>query len=401
MQIPTTANWMTFAFDHLMSLGRAPDNDLDPCHDLIVREVARQDVTADLIVRWRDLESRSCHVNAFLSPDFLLPAWKWLEPGGSSFLLTVEERQSGRLRALGCFEESPASTSLPLPHLVAAKTIHSFRTGLLLDEDKADLTLNVWLKYLREQSQWGGVVFPSLRLDSILAQRIQSSVKACNLSWHTGTKISSAAFFSPIVTEETLTEHLSAHRRKLLRRKQRSLESLGPVRLHWIERPDEVAQAIEQFLILEDAGWKGAEGTSLQSDFAAAEFLRSMATGFFERGRLVLTQLLAGDHVVATSINLRGASTLFAFKIGWDPRFAKTSPGTLHQNLLLPLVCRDFPEVTCMDSCSRPGSFLEDIWPHRITIADAVIPTSRLALSALAAMNSVRFLKNLLHSAGK
>lgn len=383
-----------------MSSVSVMDDDPEPDSDLIVREVARHDVTPDLIVRWRDLESRSCHVNAFLSPDFLLPAWKWLEPDGTSFLLTVEERQGGRLRALGCFQESPASRSLPLPHLVAAKTIHSFRTGLLLDEDTADRTLDVWLRYLQKQSKWGGVVFPSLRLDSILAQRMQSAVKACHLSWHTGTKIASAAFFPPIASEGTLSAHLSAHRRKSLRRKQRNLESLGPVRLHRIERPSELAQAIEQFLILEDAGWKGAGGSSLQSNVAAAEFLRSMATGFFERGRLVLTQLLAGDHVVASSINLQGASTLFAFKIGWDPQFAKASPGTLHENLLLPLVCRDFPEVTCLDSCSRPGSFLEDIWPHRITIADAVIPTSRFGQSAVAAVESVRFLKNRLRSFG-
>lgn len=376
------------------------DNDLEADQDLIVQAVARHDVTADLIARWRDLESRSCHVNAFLSPEFLLPAWKWLDPDGSSFLLTVEERQGGRLRALGCFQESPASWSLPLPHLVAAQTIHSFRTGLLLDEDTADRTLDVWLRYLQKQSKWGGVVFPSLRLDSILAQRMQSAVKACHLSWHTGTTIASAAFFPPLASDGAFSAQQSTHRRKSLRRKQRNLESLGPVRLHRIEQPNEIAQAINQFLILEDAGWKGVERSSLQSNFSAAEFLRSMATGFFERGRLVLTQLLAGDHVVASSINLQGASTLFAFKIGWDPQFAKASPGTLHENLLPALVSRDFPEVTCLDSCARPGSFLEGIWPHRITIADAVIPTSRFGLSAVTAMESVRFFKNRLCSFG-
>ena len=400
MQIPTTHNWMTSAIDHLITLTQAPGKDLATRSDLVVKTVARQEVTADLIARWRDLESRSCHVNAFLSPDFLLSAWKWLEPDGRSFLMTVEEGQSGRLRALGCFEESPPNKCLPLPHLTASKTIHSFRTGLLLDEETANLTLDVWLKHLRTQSQWGGVVFPSLRLDSRLAQYMQSSVRTCNLSWHTGNTIQSAAVFTPLVADETQNAHLSAHRQKSLRHKLRQLESSGPVRLRWIDRPEEVAEAIEQFLILEDAGWKGAEGTSLRADLSGAEFLRSMAKGFFEQGRLVLTQLMAGDRVVATSINLLGESTLFAFKIGWDPQFAKSSPGTQHQNLLLPVVCRGFPKVTCIDSCARAGSFLEDIWPHRITIADAVIPTSRLALSAVAAMNSVRYLKNLLHSIG-
>lgn len=395
-QILQSANWITAVLDHLALTVNVPHSDVELDSDLVVREVARSEVTPDLIARWRDLESRSCHTNAFLSPEFLLPAWKWLEPDGRSFLLTVEERQSGRLRSLGCFQESPGSRLMAVPHLVAAKTIHSFRTGLLLDECTAEATLNVWFTYLQKQSQWGGVVFPTMRLDSILAQRMQSAMKACHLSWHTGPQITSAAFFPPIAFEGKLSEHLSKHRCKLLRQKQRNLESVGPVRLHRIERSDEVAQAIEQFLNLENAGWKGKEGTSLQSNFASAEFLREMATGFFERGKLVLTQLLAGDHVVASTINLHGASTLFAFKIGWDPLFAKASPGVLLENLMLPLVCRDFPEVTCLDSCARPGSFLEEIWPHQITIADAVIPTSRFGQTAVAAIESMRYLKNCL-----
>lgn len=401
MQMPTTPNWMTSAFDHWLAMSPVRVNDPGSKLEFVVKRIPRQEVTAELITRWRDLESRSCHVNAFLSPDFLLPAWKWMEPAGGSFLLTVEEVPSGRLRALGCFEDAQADTSLPLPHLVAAKTIHSFRTGLLLDEETVNQTLGVWLKFLQTQRQWGGVVFPSLRQDSRLAQYLQSAIRAGNLSWHTVNPVPSAAVFTPVLTDERLHAHQSSHRQKSLRHKLRQLESLGPVRLRWIDEPAEIAEAIEQFLILEHAGWKGAEGTSLMSDPAGAEFLRSMATGFFERGRLVLTQLLAGDQVVATSTNLRGGSTLYAFKIGWDPRFAKASPGMLHQNLLQTFVCQNFPEVTCIDSCARAGSFLEDIWPDRISVADAVIPTSRLALSAVAALNSVRYVKNLLHNIGK
>ena len=398
---PAPSNWMSTTLDQLLSMISVNDTKPESGLDLVVQEVARQDVTPELIQRWRDLESRSCHVNAFMSPEFLLPAWRYLEPDGNSFLITVEDRQSGRLTALGCFQESPATRELPLPHLMAAKTVHTFRTGMLLDNETASQTLDAWLVYIQRHLKWGGVVIPNLRLDSILAQRIQAALRDRNLSWHPRVKGTSAAFFSPIVSAETVSEHLSAHRRKSLRQKQRILEGWGPVRLRWIDHPDEVAQAIEQFLILEDAGWKGVAGTSLKSETGAADFLRSMATGFFERDRLVLTQLLAGDHVVASSVNLRGASTLFAFKIGWDPQFAKTSPGMLHQNLLLPLVYEDFPDVTCLDSCARPGSFLEEIWPHRINVADVIIPTSRMASSALAAIDSVRYLKNQLKNLGK
>lgn len=365
----------------------------DSNSDLIVREISRDEVTAELISHWRDLESRSCHVNAFLSPEFLVPAWKWLESTGNSFLMTVEERRSGQLRALGCFQSAPGSRLLPLPHLIAARTIHSFRTGLLLDQATADATLGAWLRHLQRQTKWGGVVFPSLRLDSILAQRLQAAAKSCRLSWHPTNTVDSAAYFPPIAADDSQYAHMSAHRRKLLRKKERSLESLGPLRLRCIERQEDIVPALERFLSLEHAGWKGEQGTSLKSNLATAEFLRMMASGFYQRGRLVLTELIAGNELIANSINLLHGSTLFAFKIGWNPQFAKSSPGTLHHAMLLPLVYREMPGVTCVDSCSRPGSFLESLWPHRVSIADAVIPTSRLSQGTVAAAEYVRCLK--------
>lgn len=117
------------------SVGRQVSTSVGSSSDgLIVKQLFRREVNAQLISRWRDLQNRSCHSNAFLSPDFLLPAWNYLDPNGNSFLLTVEEKSSDRLLALGCFEQSPASPSLPFRHIVAAKTIHSYRTGLLLDD---------------------------------------------------------------------------------------------------------------------------------------------------------------------------------------------------------------------------------------------------------------------------
>ena len=367
-----------------------PDEGTQP--QLVVRKIAHQDVTPAFIHRWQDLVSRSCHHNAFLSPDFLLPAWKWLGCDQKSFLITVEEKLGGRLRALGCFEESPGNSSLPLPHLEAVKTNYSVRSGLLLDEEGGDQILQTLLSDIRNHSDWAGVVFPGLRLDSILAQRLQSAVKKCELSWHTEGVHESAAFFPPIASEDILKGNYG----KSLRRKLRNLESAGPVRLRWIERPEELPAALEQFLFLEDAGWKGTEGTSMLADGGAATFLKEMASGFHQHGGLVITQLLAGEQVVASAINIRSGSTLFALKIGWDPQFAKAGPGTLHEHFLLPLVCQDFPDVTCVDGCSRPGSYLEDLWPHRVSIGDAIIPISRLGSLLTLGMNSARFLKKLL-----
>lgn len=97
----------------------------------------------------------------------------------------------------------------------------------------------------------------------------------------------------------------------------------------------------------------------------------------------------------AGSVNLLGATTLYAFKFGWDMRSAKSSPGALHQHLLLSLVCCELPDVTCLDSCARRGTLLEDLWPHWIDIGEAVLPKTRIAHSAVAALSSASRLKSL------
>lgn len=291
---------------------------------------------------------------------------------------------------LGCFEHSLASRSLPLRHLVAAKTIHSYRTGFLLDDLHSDATLDAWLTHIRNQSSLNGVKFPSLRLDSILAQRLQSAATRLGLSWRASSKCKSAALFPPIVSTDTVYSHLSAKRSKSLRRKLRGLEKLGPVRMRRIEHREELTAAVERFLELEHAGWKGQLGTSMRSSTKDIAFLRSMAAGFHERGQLLMTQLLVGDEVAATAVSLIGGTTVFTFKIGWNPQFASSSPGAIHMQMLLPLICEDFPEITCLDSCSRPDSFFESLWPHKIPVGNFVIPTSGLAQGVVASLSATR-----------
>lgn len=361
---------------------------------LVVRRTDHRDITEDLIARWRDLEARSCYANAFLSPEFLLPAWKWLEPTNQSFLLTVEDHSSRRLVALGYFEESPSSRLLPLPHLAAARTMYTSRTGLLVDRESVATSLEVWLDYVRRH--WSGIVLPNVPLDSLLVQHLQTTVVAAGLSWNAILPRTSAAVVRPSMFSEEFGNHLSAHRRGELCRKQRRIAEFGPVKLRRVGRPDEFSGALDQFLKLEDAGWKGAAGSSLLADQREADFFREMAAGFFQRDRMVLTQLHAGPHVVAASVNLLAGPTLFAFKIGWEPTFAKASPGQLQSYLLPRFVRQEFPGVMCIDSCARSGAFLDDLWPDRLSLADIVIPMSRFSQTAFTAVSAARNLKRTL-----
>lgn len=357
-----------------------------------VRRVERSELTVAFLESWRDLESRSCHSNAFLSPDFFVPAWRLLPARDDAFLMAVSERDTGRLMALGAFSERIGNHILPLPHLQAAQTMHTFRTGILVDASEPRPSLKALLEFVRSQG-WQGVVLPKMRLDSNLARHLAGVTKTAEYSWQTVHTATSPAVFPPVLTRESADEALSGSRRKSLRRSRSWLETLGPVRLVTITDSLALGPALQEFLRLEDSGWKGDQHTSLLSSRSEAQFLEVMGRQMFQSGRLMLTQLKVGERVAATAVNFLNGNTLFAFKIAWNPEFAKGSPGMLHEYELMHLVREQFPDVTCIDSCARPDSYVASIWPHEIDVGRAVIgltPWARTALKTLDVVRSVR-----------
>ena len=117
---------------------------------------------------WRDLEQRSLHRNPFLSPSFLFPQWQSMEHPPSAQLLTIIDRE-GRWLLAGLFERVRGTRQLPLPHLRAVRTEHTFMTGLLVDTAKRELAIDTLWSFLRQQ-QLHGLSFPMFPVQSRLSQ---------------------------------------------------------------------------------------------------------------------------------------------------------------------------------------------------------------------------------------
>lgn len=357
---------------------------------LQVRIIQRGDVTPEFIAHWRNLETHSIHPSVFLSADFLVPAWQRLEPEKSSFLMTVSEPDTGRLLLLGNFDDAAPTSNFPLPHLVAAKTIHTFRTHLLLDDVAGEAALSAWLAYIARETKWQGVIFPNLRFDARFAALLQATVNKQHLGWYPQGSVESAAVFPSRLSPDEIQEFRTANKRKSFRRNQKYLETFGKLHFSHITSAADLPAAIETFLVLEDSGWKHAAGTSIRSSAAETAFLYELLPCFLDSGRLSFTQLRVGDRVAAIAVNLLSGTTLFAFKIAWDPAFKKGGPGSLHELFLVAYVLEHFPQVTCIDSCAQPDSYLEDLWPHRIPIGQVALTTSRLADALLRSVDAAR-----------
>ena len=78
---------------------------------------------------------------------------------------------------------------------------------------------------------------------------------------------------------------------------------------------------------LEAAGWKGREGTAFDCDPALRQFFHELIDGGFDRGAIEMFGLFQKGEPLAIKLNILSGTGGFSYKIAYDERFAKLSPG--------------------------------------------------------------------------
>ena len=116
---------------------------LTECH-LRVRTIA--DVDEWFCQAWRDLEKDSLSGNPFCSPEYVLPAVRHLSEVARPYFLTVESR--GEMLWLGVFESVAGSRRLPVPHLRAWQTPHTYLDAPLIRRGHAQDACEVFWDFL-------------------------------------------------------------------------------------------------------------------------------------------------------------------------------------------------------------------------------------------------------------
>ncbi|NQV24439.1 MAG: GNAT family N-acetyltransferase [Rhodopirellula sp.] len=369
---------------------------------LRVIELSFDDLTDDFVERWAQLESRSVEGNAFLSPHFVLPAVEHLEDAYNQkpLVLAVESENNGKLLALGLFEVSRNSRLLPLTHLRSWRCEHTLFDGLLVDSQPgtaALVTLFEWLK--RQGRRWQGVAFTDRSADGELHQMLDNAAAETGATWFEDWTRERAVIPIDEVPDDCLQTLYSKNRRRNFKRAEKQLATLGEVTFSFLAGGNSAADHVQTFLDLEALGWKSDEGTALLSLPGHERFCREMAARFADDERLVLYQLSVDGVAVASALNMRSANDLFCFKIGWNPAFASGSPGVLNELNFLQTCRQNLSDVRLADSCAKPGSYVEDVWPWKRPLTTGVFTTTRTGTLAANAMIQLKRMKRLLKKA--
>ncbi|MGZ3421286.1 MAG: GNAT family N-acetyltransferase [Polyangiales bacterium] len=114
---------------------------------------------------------------------------------------------------------------------------------------------------------------------------------------------------------------------KFLANLRRCARKLGGIELERIASP--TRSDFKDALAIEAAAWKGAAGESINSDARVTHLYQALTRVFGPRGKASLAFLRAKGERIAQLLSVEDEGSLYALKIGYDPKHADVSPGHL------------------------------------------------------------------------
>lgn len=125
---------------------------------------------------------------------------------------------------------------------------------------------------------------------------------------------------------ETFLARLSRNRRKALRRTERRLREQGDLRVE-VHTGGDLDALLEEGFAVEASGWKGRQGTAINSSPPMRRFYRALAHAAADDKSLRLVFLRLDDHAIAFEFVLRYDDVVYDLKGGFDERFRTWGPG--------------------------------------------------------------------------
>ena len=175
----------------------------------------------------------------------------------------------------------------------------------------------------------------------------------------------------PFVTRDFGVKR-SGSTRKKLRQDWNRLTALGAVDVVNDRTPGAVMQAFETFLALENASWKGTQGTALLSDVSDAAFVRRLMQRLAAEGNASVALLRVDGQAIAAQVLMYCGTTAYTWKTAFDAKYGKYSPGAL----LIDRITEELftgTDIVAINSCAAEASFMAQLWAGRRTMVDMLV----------------------------
>jgi hypothetical protein len=363
--------------------GLAPDN-ADSAHvELLAnnrpeRRLAIYPASAgfDLVEELDYLCARTVEPNVFFNPRFLAPAMPRLEDREVRLAVIRDgDDYRNRLRLL-----VPFSVEKPMMPMGAAimRTWSSpfgpIGTPLIDRDDPVGVIEDFFLMLARPHLKLPKVLaLPDMRLDGPTASLLRTVVETRGLPLATTGEVLRPVLQSELDGEDYLKNALRPHHYREFRRLKRRLGETGHLE-HVVARgPEQIRHAIESFLTLEAAGWKGRERTAMAIDRYRAAFAREAVHRLAEQDLCRIHSLMLDGRTIASLIVFVEQGFAYTWKTAYDETLSAYSPGTL---LMIEVTGQHLedPNIMMTDSCAVPDHpVMSRLWTERRPVGTFVV----------------------------
>jgi CelD/BcsL family acetyltransferase involved in cellulose biosynthesis len=346
------------------------------------------DDAEELVPAWRALAARALEPNVFYEPAFARPA---AIPFGRRVRLGLV--RSGSAELLGLFPVRVARRYGLGPALLTGWTHAYAPLGTpLVDRDVALPVIEAWLDHLAGAKVPRFVLLPLLP-EGAFAQTLHAALArrgcphACFDHHH-------RALLAPGAHRtDYLARRLGGKTRKEIARRLRRMSEQAPVAFTAATAPADVGPALEEFFAVEASGWKGRRGTAAARLPLVSAFMRQAVQNLSASGQVRIDRLTVDGRAAAVIIVLRSGDTVWGWKIAYDERYGRFSPGVQLMCRLTEALLAD-PSVARIDSCAAPNHpMIDHLWGERLALGDlmfAVDPRAAVPFARAARLEAVR-----------
>ena len=355
--------------------------------------------TADVLAvpqaAWADLVGRAIEPNPYFHPGWARAGARHAEgKSGNQVLLAWDSAARTRLIGLLPVVSAWRAIQIPIPVLIAWQAYAPLTTPLL-DRDMTDIAARGLLAAAAQAGAYA-VLLPLIAEEGPAAsalRRAAAEFKAAPYSFGRHQR----ARLDATQDADAAIGSLGPKKLKELRRQRNRLADNGDVVFKVAGPGEETSAALEAFLSLESAGWKGATGTALAAKAGDALFIKTAIQEMAATGDAEMATLSSGNKVVAAGMLLRHLRRGYFAKIAYDESAAKMSPGVQITLDITRHLCADarFDDADSTAVADHP--MIDHIWRSRLAVCDLLVPAQpgKFPLAVLATIiGAHRVLRN-------
>ncbi|MEP2735979.1 MAG: GNAT family N-acetyltransferase [Erythrobacter sp.] len=344
---------------------------------------------------WADLARSASEANIFQSPNFIQQSLRLFADQAPK---AVTVWQGAMLIGLVILRRDAGYAKLPIPFWRSALHHEQFlATPLVRKGCEADFAKGLcqWLDSAPRDCWF--LNLSMITADGAIAAALADHCKIDTRAMLTANRFERAAIVPENHGNGSADDLLRPSRRKSIRGAMKRLQKHGDVTIERLSDASELGAWVDDFLTMEDTGWKHENRSSILSCDKETALYRAMIGDAFAADNLHFARLCLDGKPIAYTLDISAPSVSYCLKSAIDQQYRKFSPGVLMEHETLRYYLGE-QGLAFVDSCSAPDNvMLNELWPDRKAIMDVAI--ARQGAIYTAAFRAITAIKSLLKTA--